>query len=143
MTEGIIYYQTNTILSEKNIFYNFQSGFRQNYSLSLPLSDLTDKVLKGFNEGLITGMILINIQKAFETINHEVLLQNLQAIKFSEQSIQRFRSYFCDRIYLLETGNKLSDFGNIFCRPPQGSALGPLLFIPVIRLKHLKSYLLL
>ena len=68
-------------------------------------------------------------QKTFDTINHEVLLQKLKAIRFSEQSIQCFRSYLCDRIFLVETENKLSDFGKISCGVPQGSVLGPLLFL--------------
>ena len=68
-------------------------------------------------------------QKTFDTINHEVLLQKLKAIRFSEQSIQWFRSYLCDRIFLVETENKLSDFGKISCGVPQGSVLGPLLFL--------------
>ena len=44
-------------------------------------------MLKGFDEGLLTGMIRIDLQKVFDTINHEVLLQKLKAIRFSEQSI--------------------------------------------------------
>ena len=85
--------------------------------------------LKGFAEGLLTGMIRIDLQKVFDTINHEVLLQKLKAIRFSEQSIWWFKSYLCDRIFLVETGNKQSDFGKISCVVPQGSILGPLLFL--------------
>ena len=51
----------NTILSDKNILYNFQFGFRQNHSTSLCLSHLTDKILKEFGEGLLTGIILIDL----------------------------------------------------------------------------------
>ena len=64
--------------------YNFQSGFRPNRSTNLCLSHLTDKILKGFDEGLLTGMLLIDLQKVFGTINDEVLLQKPKAIKFSE-----------------------------------------------------------
>ena len=45
---------------------------------------LTDKILKVFDEGLLTGMILIDLQKAFDTINHKVLLQKPKPIRFSE-----------------------------------------------------------
>ena len=93
--------------------YNFQSGFRPNHPTNLCLAYLTDKILKGFDEGLRTGMTLTDLQKAFDTINHEVLLQELKAIRFSEQSIQWFRSYLCDRIFLVENKNKLCDFGKI------------------------------
>ena len=85
--------------------------------------------MKGFDEGLLTGMILIDLQKAFDTVNHEVLLQKLKAIRFSEQSSQWFRTYPCDRIFLVETENKLSDFVKISCGVPQGSILEPLLVL--------------
>ena len=74
-------------------------------------------------------MMLVDLQKAFDTINHEVLLQKPKAVRFSEQSIQRFRSYLRDWIFLVETENKLSDFGKISCGVPQGSIVGPLLFL--------------
>ena len=74
-------------------------------------------------------MILIDLQKAFDTINHEVLLQKLKAIRFSEQSNQWFRSYICDWIFMAETENKLSDFWKVSCGVTQVSFLGPLLFL--------------
>ena len=82
MIERIVYEQTNKCFSENNILYNFQSGFRQNHS--------TDKILKEFDEGLLTGIILIDLQKVFGTTNHEVLLQKRKAIRSSEQSIKWF-----------------------------------------------------
>ena len=59
--------------------------------------------LRGFDEGLLTGMILIDLQKAFDTINHEFLLQKLEAVRFSDQSIRWFTSCLCDQIFLVET----------------------------------------
>ena len=86
--ERIVHDQTNKFLSEYNILYNFQSAFRPNYSANLCLAHLTDKILKEFDKGLPTGMILIHLQKSFDTINYEVLLQKPKATRFSEQSIQ-------------------------------------------------------
>ena len=57
------------------------------------------------------------------------MLQKLKATRFSEQCVQWFRSYICGKIFLVETENKLSDFGKISCGVPQGSILGPLLFL--------------
>ena len=76
---------------------------------------LTDKILKGFDESLLTGMMLIDLQKAFDTIDHEILLQKLKAIKFSESTIKWFKSYLSERIFLVNIKNKLSDFGEISC----------------------------
>ena len=89
----------------------------------------TDKILKGFDEGFLTELIPIDLQKTFDTIHHKVLLRKSKAIRFSEQSILWFRSYLCDRIFLVETENRLTEFGKISCGVPQGSILGPLLFL--------------
>ena len=87
-------------------------------------SFLTDKVLKGSNEGLLTGMILIDLQKAFCTIDHEILLHKLNAIKFSESTIKRFKLYLSERIFLVNIKKKFSGFGEISCGVPQRSILG-------------------
>ena len=127
--ERVIHDQTNAFLSDEDILYDYQSGFQGNHSTNLCLSFLTDKVLKGFDEGLLTGMILIDLQKAFDTIDHEILLQKLKAIKFSESTIKWFKSYLSERIFLLNVEKKISDFGKISCGVPQGSTLGPLSFL--------------
>ena len=127
--ERVIHDQTNVFLLDEDILYNYQSSFRGNHSTKLCLSFLTDNTLKGFKEGLLTGMILIDLQKAFDTIDHEILLQKLKAIKFSESTIKWFKSYLSERIFLVNIENKLSDFGEISCGVPQGSILGPLLFL--------------
>ena len=62
--EKVVHNQTNEFLSANKISYNYQSGFITNHSTNLCLSFLTDKILKGFDEGLLTGMILIDLQKA-------------------------------------------------------------------------------
>ena len=74
-------------LSNNEILYNYQSGFRKNHSTDSFLTFLYDKILKGFDEGLMTGMILIDLQKAFDTIDHDILLQKLNAIGFSNHTI--------------------------------------------------------
>ena len=74
-------------------------------------------------------MILFDLQKAFDTIYHEILLQKLKAIKSSEITIKWFKSYLSERIFLVNIENKLSNFGEISCGVPHRSILGPLLFL--------------
>ena len=98
--ERVIHDQANVFLLDEDILYNYQSGFRGNHSTNLCLSFLRDNVLERFDEGLLTGMILIDLQKAFDTIDHEILLQKLKAIKFSESTIKWFKAYLSERIFL-------------------------------------------
>ena len=74
--EKVVQEQTTKFLNN-NIFYKYQSGFRNNHSTDLFLSFLNDKILKGFDNGVYTGMILTDLQKAFDTINHKILLDKL------------------------------------------------------------------
>ena len=90
---------------------------------------LNDKILKGFDQGLITGMILIDLQKAFDTIDHDILLQKLYAIGFSKHSVNWFRSYLINRTFLVNLGNAFSQPACVSSGVPQGSILGPLLFL--------------
>ena len=69
--EKVIHDETNAFLKENNLLYNYRSEFRTNNSTILYLSFLTDKILKRFDKGVITGVILIDLQKAFDTITHE------------------------------------------------------------------------
>ena len=88
--EKVIHDQISTFLNSRNLLYNYQSGFRKNHSIDFCLSFLNDKIPKGFDQGLITGMILIDLQKAFDTIDHDILLQKLYAIGFSKYLVNWF-----------------------------------------------------
>ena len=58
---------------------------------------MNDKILKGFDDGLLTGMILIDLQKVFDTINHDILLNKLSIIGFSDHTVKWFQSYLSNR----------------------------------------------
>ena len=129
LIEKIIHEQTQKYLSDHNILYKYQSGFRTNHSTDTCLSYLNDKILKGFDEGKITGMILIDLQKAFDTIDHKVLLDKLVYLGFSKSAISWFKSYLSNRSFIVYVENDYSDPGDLNCGVPQGSILGPLLFL--------------
>ena len=74
-------------------------------------------------------MILIDLQKAFDTINHEILLKKLEAIGFSDKCIRWLWSYLYERIFFIEIEKQLSDFGKASCGVHQVSVLRPLLFL--------------
>ena len=127
--EKVIHDQTNGFLTHNNILYKFQSGFRSNHSTDSCLSYLNDKILKGFDSGLLTGMILIDLQKAFDTIDHGVLLEKMVHLRFTNHTISWFRSYLTDRTFKVNIDEAFSDNGDLICGVPQGFILGPLLFL--------------
>ena len=77
----------------------------------------------------MTGMRLVDLQKAFDTIDHDILLKKLSAIGFSNHTIGWFKSYLSNRLFRVNLENCYSDPSNITCGVPQGSILGPLLFL--------------
>ena len=64
--------QTQDYLNENNILYKYQSGFHAKHSTDTCLSLLNDKILTGIDNGMLTGMVLIDLQNAFDTIDHEI-----------------------------------------------------------------------
>ena len=116
-------------LAQYNILYKYQSGFKAKHSTDLCLSYLNDKILKGFDNGLFTGMILIDLQKAFDTIDHNILLEKLKAIGFCDDTVNWFHSYLTDWAFLVSIEIKYSSISKIFCGVPQGSILAHFLFL--------------
>ena len=95
--EKVIHDQTQGFLDKNDITYKCQSGFRKFFSTDSCLSYLNNKIATGFESGLYTGMILIDLQKAFDTVNHDILLKNMEFIGFSEGTTKWFKSYLSNR----------------------------------------------
>ena len=132
----VIHNQTSAILNSRNLLYNYQSGFHKNQSSDFWLSFLNDKILKRFDQGLKTGMILIDLQKAFDTIDHGILLQKFYAIGFSKNSVNWFQSYLINRTFLVNLRNVFSQSACVSSNVLQGSILGPLLFFIYINMSQ-------
>ena len=74
-------------------------------------------------------MILIDLQKAFDTIDHEILIKKMPHIGFSDNAIRWFKSYLSNRKFRVNIDEKYSSPAELNCGVPQGSILGPLLFL--------------
>ena len=117
-------------LSKRGLLLENQSGFRGGYSTDSCLIGLTDYIRGQMADGNMVGMVLIDLQKAFDTVDHTILLDKLRAMGVS--STAWFESYLtCRRQCVVVNGVK-SDFLSISCGVPQGSILGPLLFLVYI-----------
>ena len=115
---------------DKNkILLKFQSGFSKNHSTDFYLSYLTDKISNGFDSGLLTGIILIDLQKAFDTIDHQILLQKFPSFGFLNEVIDWFRSYLRSRKFHVNIHDKFSTTTELRWGVPQGSIIVSLLFL--------------
>ena len=81
----------------------------------------------------MTSMILLDLQKAFDTIDHDILLKKLSAIGFPNHTIGWFKSHLSNRLFRVNLGNCYSHPSNITCGVRQGSILGPLLFLIYVK----------
>ena len=89
--EKMIHDQVQAFLDEKKTLYRFQSGFRKTFSADSCISYLSYKIATGFESGLHTGMILIDLRKAFDSINHEIHINKMEFLGFSKDVILWFK----------------------------------------------------
>ena len=75
--------------------------------------------------GHFVGKILLNLQEAFDTVNHSTLLMNFEALGYFQATKRCFHSYLSDRQQLADVSGTLSSYSKITCGVPQGSILGP------------------
>ena len=112
---------------EKLIHEQASSFLSNNEDRFMPF--LHDKILKGFDKGLVTGMILIDLLKAFDTIDHDILLKKIERYWFLKLYHSLVQIILSNRLFRENLENYYSDPSNIICGLPQGSILGPLLFL--------------
>ena len=127
--EKVVHDQTTEYLDKSDLLYKFQSGFRKNHSIDTALSFLTNKISNGFDSGMLTGMVLIDLQKAFDTIDYEILLKKIPFLGFAATTVEWFTSYLSKRTFRINVKNAYSQLADLNCGVPQGSILGPLLFL--------------
>ena len=127
--EKVVHDLTSTFLNSENLLHTYKPGFRRKHSTDFCLSDLNNKILEGFDKGMLTSLILIHLQKVFDAIDHDVQLQKLYAIGFLKHTSNWFKSYLSNRSFLVNLGNNFSQSASVSCRVLQGSILGSLLFL--------------
>lgn len=121
--------QLSEYLDHNSILYKKQSGFRANHSTDTALISLSDTIRHSMDKGMYTGIILLDLQKAFDTVNHEIMIEKLKAVGVDHNTTNWFHSYLTDRRQFVSLGDTKSSLNPNSCGVPQGSILGPLLFL--------------
>ena len=100
--EKTVHKQLENYLKSKKLMYDYQSGFRNSYSTDSCLTHLTDQIRFDMDKGNYTGMVMIDLQKAFDTVDHDILLNKLKAIGLDDLSTYWFSSYLKNRFQKTE-----------------------------------------
>ena len=124
-----MYKRVYQFLTENNIIYEFQFGFRQNFSATLVLINLTENIRQALDEGYIGCGIFVDLQKTFDTVDHEIILAKLDHYGVRGVSNYWFRSYLSNRQQYVSINGYDSGLTKISCGVPQGSVLGTLLVL--------------
>ena len=116
-------------LTRQKLLFTAQSGFRAAHSCETALLRMRDIWSTAMDKGELNSVILLDLRKAFDLINHGLLLQKLKIYKCNNNSMKWFESYITGRIQVTSFRGSTSNSANITVGIPQGSILGPLFFI--------------
>ena len=127
--EKVVCCRLNNYITENAILHENQYGFRPKLSTTLALLHLVDGLSQSIDDGKITAGVFIDLAKAFDTVDHAILLSKLEFYGIRGVTLRWFESYLLGRKQFVAINKTHSDLANIRCGVPQGSILGPILFI--------------
>ena len=127
--ECLIHKQLASYFDDHNSLSKSQSGFRRMHSTETAVTYFADEILMNMDKGLVTGSVFIDLAKAFDTVDHDILLSKLEYYGVCDESLPWFKNYFTGRKHFVHIDSQSSEEVAVSSGVPQGSILGPLLFI--------------
>ena len=125
--EKLLAKRIHSFLEKHNILYEYQYGFRKGHSTTHALIEIADRLKLAISANQLTCGLFLDLSKAFDTVNHEILLTKLDHYGIRGPALNLLKSYLTDRRQYVKIGKCESESRNINCGVPQGSVLGPLL----------------
>jgi hypothetical protein len=115
-------------LNSHNLLYKKQSAYRKYHSCETALLHITDKWLMAMDKDELIGTLFLDLSKAFDLIDHDILISKLKSYHIADNTLNWFQSYVCERSQKCAFLGSLSESMDLTHGVPQGSILGPLLF---------------
>ena len=126
LIETVVFNQLYDFLMRHDLLADVQSGFGPCHSTLTALLDITNDWFSNMDNGLLNGVLFLDLKKVFDIVGHEILLRKLSFHGVDSITVKWLRSYRKQRT---DVNGSLSDDGSTVCGVSQGSILGPLLFL--------------
>jgi hypothetical protein len=127
--EKVIFKQIHQHFQSNDLYHASQYGFRESHSTELAVLEIIDRIVYSMDAGNVPINIFMDMSKAFDTINHKILIEKLKHYGFHGKQLQLIINYFTNRKQYVEIDGNKSSLLPINTGVPQGSILGPLFFI--------------
>ena len=127
--ERVVYEQLYNHFSRNKLFHQNLMGYRRNRSTLTAVLQMYDRWVRGASEGKISGVILLDLSAAFDLVSAEILVKKLKMYGLEDDCLEWIESYMSNRRQAVWIDHVLSDWLDVSVGVPQGSILGPLLFI--------------
>ena len=142
MLERIMYSRLYKYLTENNLLYCKQFGFQKEHSPEHAILQLVEQINQSFEKNEFTLGMFVDLSKAFDTVDHQILLKKLEYYGIARNNLRWFENYLKDQKQFISFEHNSTKKATVTCSVPQGSIIGPLLLLLYVNDLHHASKIL-